>query len=140
VTTLQALQAVLAGEHAAVYAYGVVGGRLAADPGEAMARSGYDTHRQRRAAVTALIVAAGAQPVAAAAAYALGAPASTPPQARELAAAVEQRAAATYAGLVAVSSGAVRATAAAWLADAAVRQAGWSGHADTFPGLANPAT
>lgn len=138
-TTVEALQAVLAGEHAAVYAYGVVGGRLVTDPGDPMARSGYDTHRQRRAAVTALIVAAGAQPVTAAAAYSLGAPATTPVQARELAATVEHRAAATYAALVAVSSGAVRASAAAWLVDAAVRQARWSGHADTFPGLPQPA-
>jgi Domain of unknown function (DUF4439) len=134
-STLDALQTVLGGEHAAVYAYGIVGARVTARTAEAMARLGYDTHVQRRAAVAALIVAAGGQPVPAAPAYDLAVPARTPAQAEALAGIVEERAAVTYASLVAASAGAIRSSAAAWLTDAAVRQAGWSGRAATFPGL-----
>ena len=44
--------------------------------------------------------------------------------------------AATYADVVGASSrGSVRSTVAGWLGDAAVRAAGWSGVAATFPGL-----
>ncbi|WP_159057426.1 DUF4439 domain-containing protein, partial [Streptomyces scabiei] len=44
---LKAVQAALAAEHAAVYGYGVVGGKIGqARQGEA--RSAYDAHRARR--------------------------------------------------------------------------------------------
>jgi Domain of unknown function (DUF4439) len=137
VTELDALQSVLAGEHAAVYGYGVVGARLAGRPDERQAVAGYDTHRARRAAVTTMITAAGGQPTPAAAAYDLGGPATTPTQARALAARIEQGAAATYAALVGAGGAAARAAGAGWLADAAVRQTGWSGVPETFPGLAS---
>jgi Domain of unknown function (DUF4439) len=138
-TQVDALQTVLAGEHAAVYGYGVVGARLVGQHDERQAVAGYDTHRSRRAAVTTALLAAGAQPTAAAAAYDLGGPASTPAQARALAARIERGAAATYAGLVGAGDQAARVTGAGWLADAAVRQAAWSGVPETFPGLAGNA-
>jgi len=140
VTVLDALQAALAGEQATVYAYGVVGARLEGGPDEVSARSAYDAHRQRRATLTGLVEAVGATPTAAAAAYDLGGPVTTATDARALAARVERGAAMTYADVVAAGSGSLRSAAAAWLADAAVREAGWSGTAPTFPGLpANPA-
>ena len=67
-TPLQALQQTLAGEHAAVYVYGVLGGRLSAtEHPELMAAvvDAYDTHVARRDHVTGRVVAAGAEPVAA---------------------------------------------------------------------------
>lgn len=134
-TGLEALQQVLAGEHAAVYGYGVVGARLAGGPYERSAVSGWDTHRARRAAVSALVTQAGAEPAPAAAGYELGGPVADPEQARALAARIEQRAAATYADLVGAVNGGVRSSAATWLTDAAVRAAGWSGQPQTFPGL-----
>jgi hypothetical protein len=141
---VDALQTVLAGEHAAVYAYGVIGARLtrisSSGSQTTQARAGYDTHRQRRAAATALLVAAGSQPVAAAPAYDLGGPAVTAAELRALAARIELHAATTYASLVAASTDTVRSSAAAWLSDSAVRQALWSGHAETFPGLSSPAS
>ena len=138
-TPLEALQQVLAGEHAAVYGYGVVGARLAGGPYERAAVSGWDAHRARRAAVSALVSAAGGQPVPAAAGYELGGPVNDPDQARALAAQVEQRAAATYADLVGAVNGAVRSSAAGWLVDAAVRATAWSGQPQTFPGLTRTA-
>ncbi|WP_037661545.1 DUF4439 domain-containing protein, partial [Streptomyces aurantiacus] len=44
---LNALQAALRAEHAAVYGYGVVGGRVG-DGRRAEARTAYDAHRARR--------------------------------------------------------------------------------------------
>lgn len=137
-TPLDALQQVLAGEHAAVYGYGVVGARLAGGPSERAAVSGWDAHRARRAAVSALVSAAGGEPVPAAAGYQLGGPVTDPDQARALAAQIEQRAAGTYATLVGAVDGAVRSSAAGWLVDAAVRAATWSGQPLTFPGLTGP--
>ena len=134
-TATDALQAALAGEHAAVYAYGVVGARLQGRPDERQAQSGYDAHRQRRSTITRLLTGAGATPTPAAAAYDLGGPVSTSTAARALAAGVETRAAATYADVVGAATGAVRQSAALWLADAAVRSTGWSGRPATFPGL-----
>ncbi|MFD0213475.1 DUF4439 domain-containing protein, partial [Streptomyces hirsutus] len=67
---LRALQAALAAEHAAVYGYGVVGGRIA-DDRRADARSAHDAHRARRDALVREVKDTGADPVAAAAGYAL---------------------------------------------------------------------
>ncbi|MYS45182.1 DUF4439 domain-containing protein, partial [Streptomyces sp. SID5998] len=48
---LTAAQAALAAEHAAVYGYGVVGGRIGRER-RAEARTAYDAHRARRDALT----------------------------------------------------------------------------------------
>ena len=130
-----ALETALAGEHAAVYAYGVVGARLQGHLDERQARSGYDAHRQRRSTITRMLTDAGATPTPAAAAYDLGGPVLTAAAARTLAAGVETRAAATYADVVSAASGSVRQGASLWLADASVRATGWSGQPAAFPGL-----
>ncbi len=134
-SSTDALQAALAGEHAAVYAYGVVGARLEGRPDERAAQAGYDAHRQRRTTITRLLTDAGATPTPAAVAYDLGGTVPTPAAARTLAALVETRAAATYADVVAAADGALRQSAALWLADAAVRATSWSGQPATFPGM-----
>ena len=134
-TLVDALQACLAGEHAAVYGYGVVGARLADGALDSRARSAYDIHRVRRATLRSMVAAAGAEPAAAQPAYDLGGPVLSPAQARALAARIELGAAATYADLVAATDGAARGVPASWLGDAAVRAAGWSGRVAPFPGL-----
>ncbi|OLZ66980.1 hypothetical protein AV521_26720 [Streptomyces sp. IMTB 2501] len=135
---LTAVQAALAAEHAAVYGYGVVGGRI----GEARrteARAAFDAHRASRDALTREVRDLGGQPVAADAAYALPFPVPDPATAVLLAAHLEERVAGVYADLVRATTGARRGAAAAALREAAVRAVRWSGQSVTFPGLAERA-
>ncbi|MYV93133.1 DUF4439 domain-containing protein, partial [Streptomyces sp. SID1034] len=67
---LDAAQAALAAEHAAVYGYGVLGGRLA-EARVAEARDALTGHRSRRDLLARTVRDLGGSPVAAAAAYAL---------------------------------------------------------------------
>lgn len=87
---LTALQAALAAEHAAVYGYGVVGGRIGAAR-RSEARAAYDAHRARRDALTREVRDLGGEPVAANAAYALPFPVPDAPAAVRLAARLEER-------------------------------------------------
>lgn len=135
-TVVDALQSVLAGEHAAVYAYGVIGGILHGQRDEPEARHAYDVHRVRRDRITGLLVQSGATPVPTAAAYDLGGPVRTPTQARALAARVEVALIGPYADLVGQAEGDLRSTAAAWCSESATRSVGWGGSPTTFPGLA----
>lgn len=131
---LAALQEALAAEHAAVYGYGVVGGRIGAAR-RSDARAAYDAHRARRDALTREIRDLGGQPVAADAAYALPFPVPDSPAAVRLAARLEERVAGVYADLVRATTGARRGTAAAALREAAVRAVRWNGESVAFPGL-----
>ncbi len=138
-TLVDSLQSVLAGEHAAVYAYGVVGGILHGQPDEPEARTAYDVHRARRDRVTELLVRSDATPVPTAAAYDLGRPVQTPKQARALAARVEDALIGPYADLVGQSDDGLRAMAATWCSESATRSVGWGGAPTAFPGLAERA-
>ncbi|MGW1290045.1 ferritin-like domain-containing protein, partial [Streptomyces sp. NPDC002586] len=109
---LTALQAALAAEHAAVYGYGVVGGRIAAAR-RTEARTAYDAHRASRDALTRAVRDLGGQPVAADAAYALPFPVPDSATALRLAARLEDRVAGVYADLVRAATGARRVAAAA---------------------------
>ncbi|KPI14898.1 hypothetical protein OK074_8566 [Actinobacteria bacterium OK074] len=132
---LKALQAALADQLAAVYGYGVVGGRVdAARKSEALAA--YDAHRARRDELARSVKDLGGTPVVAAAGYAL--PFAVPDSAAavRLAAELEERVAGVYSDLVRATSGARRASAATALRDAAVRAVRWSGESVAFPGLA----
>jgi hypothetical protein len=135
VTRDEALQSVLAGEHAAVYAYGVVGAQLAAASDVRAARQAFALHQARRDHVAALISQAGGTPVGTLAGYDLGGPVTTHDAARALAARVEASTTGPYADLVAASSGALRNAAAGWLVDASVRAVHWGGLPVPFPGL-----
>nr|WP_152894250.1 ferritin-like domain-containing protein [Streptomyces adustus] len=132
---MEALQAVLAAEHAAVYGYGVVGGRVA-EQRRAEARTAYDAHRARRDALVRKVRDLGGQPVAASAAYALPFPVADSAAAVRLAAELEERVAGVYSDLVRASEGARRGEAAAALREAAVRAVRWRGGSVAFPGLA----
>jgi len=137
-TVVDAAQAALAAEHAAVYGYGVVGGRIGASR-EAEARQAYDAHRARRDALGRTVTDLGAKPVAAAAGYELPFAVTSSADAAKLAAYLEDRVAGAYGDLVRAATGSVRQDAAADLRDAAVRAVRWSGGSKAFPGLAERA-
>ena len=137
-TELTALQAALAAEHAAVYGYGVVGGRIR-EGRRTEAKAAYDAHRARRDALVREVRDLGGTPVAASAAYAL--PFAVPDSAAavRLAAELEDRVAGVYSDLVRASTDGLRGTATEALREAAVRAVRWRGGSVPFPGLAERA-
>jgi hypothetical protein len=137
-TPLQALQETLAGEHAALYVYGVLGARVS-DSGQpvlaARLTAAYTTHRGRRDQLTAMVRAAGGEPVAAELSYRLPNASRTAPQLRAGAAVTERRCAAVYAAAVGSTSRTDRQWAIDALADAAVRELSFGGRPAAFPGV-----
>ena len=129
-----ALQTALAGEHAAIYGYGVVGAQLRGRP-RARAEAAYAVHRARRDQLRGLLVERGATPVVAAAAYELPRPVESAGDATLLATELEERLAAVWVDAVGNLGGDLRELAARVLQDAAVRAAGWRGGSVPFPGL-----
>jgi hypothetical protein len=118
------LQVALAAEHAAIYAYGVIGSHLTgAELG--LARAGDRAHRDLRDTVADLVSSAGATPAAAAAAYRLPKPVTDRTGALALAVEIETRVAAVWRSTLGVSPDVNRATALEALIDAAVRAAEW---------------
>ncbi|GAA2817271.1 ferritin-like domain-containing protein [Streptomyces showdoensis] len=137
-TALDAAQAALAAEHAAVYGYGVVGARVG-EARRAEATAAYEGHRARRDALRRTVRDLGGEPVAAAAGYALPFAVPDPAAAVRLAAVLEDRVAGVYSDLVRSADGPLRKEAAAALREAAVRAVRWRGSDVTFPGLAERA-
>ncbi|MFF6991147.1 DUF4439 domain-containing protein [Streptomyces sp. NPDC010273] len=135
---LTAVQAALAAEHAAVYGYGVVGGRIR-EGRRQEAKTAYDAHRARRDALVREVRDLGGTPVAASAGYALPFPVPDSAAAVQLAAELEDRVAGVYSDLVRAATGGLRATAAEALREAAVRAVRWRGGSVPFPGLAERA-
>lgn len=131
---VDALQAALAGEFAAVYGYGVVGAR-STPAGKAQALRALAWHQSQQPVLSAAVTAAGGTPVVAEPAYRLPFPVTTAAAAARLAATLEDRVAATYADLVAAAQEPQRTSAAEALAACAVRAAQWSGVSEAFPGL-----
>lgn len=134
---VEALQTTLAGEHAAVWVYGVLGGQTSRskDPKLfAAVSAAYRIHRGRRDQLIRTVVDHGAEPVASEVGYQLPNDASTPALVTAAALVTEQRCAATYADLVARSTDALRGWAITALTDAAVRQLRFRGSPETFPG------
>ncbi len=136
-TETGALQSTLETEHAALYVFGALIGRLAptapAGLGAAL-RSAYAEHRTRRDELTALVRAGGEEPVAAAPAYRLPTPLATAAQVRNAAVAAERTATEAYAALVASSTEESRSWAVSALTASAVRQLTLGGPPDAFPG------
>ncbi|MDH2393730.1 ferritin-like domain-containing protein [Streptomyces sp. HNM0663] len=132
---LDAVQAALGAEHAAVYAYGVVGSRVG-EGREAEARTAYAAHRARRDALARTVRDLGGTPDAAAPAYALPFPVPDAAAAERLAAMLEDRVAGVYSDLVRAAEGPLRTEAARALREAAVRAVRWRGSGVAFPGLA----
>ncbi|KKD05168.1 ferritin-like domain-containing protein [Streptomyces sp. WM6386] len=135
---LAALQSALAAEHAAVYGYGVVGGRIR-EGRRSEAKSAYDAHRARRDALAREVRDLGGTPAAAAAGYALPFPVLDSDAAVRLAAELEDRVAGVYSDLVRATVDGRRSMGAEALREAAVRAVRWRGESVAFPGLAERA-
>ncbi|MFJ9034208.1 DUF4439 domain-containing protein [Streptomyces sp. NPDC102274] len=135
---LDAAQAALAAEHAAVYGYGVVGGRVGGAR-RSEAGSAHASHRARRDALARTVRDLGGTPAAAAPAYALPFPVPDSAAAVRLAADLEDRVAGVYSDLVRAAEGPLRREAAGALREAAVRAVRWRGTGVAFPGLAERA-
>lgn len=128
-----ALNRLLAGEHAAFYAYPLVIAHVD-DDHRSVAEALWEAHQDQRDALERLLVGAGETPVAAAAAYAVTTPA-TPAKAVALATKVERRLAGLAADVIAVAEDStVQSTAADLLVLAARRQAAWSNRPVADPG------
>ncbi len=133
-------QDALAAEHAAVYAYGVVGGIL--DPTSVLStpvREAYAAHEARRDRLEMLVRGLGVDPVAARPGYTLPQQVTGAASAARLAVRVEDSCAVAYAAVVATSTGDLRRGAVDWLTDAATRGLDWGAAPVAFPGLAQPA-
>ena len=138
-TPLQALQQTLAGEHAAVYVYGVLGGRVSSSEQPDLARrlsSAYTVHRGRRDQLTAMVRDAHGDPVAAQTSYEVPTPAVTAAQLGAAARVIEQRCASVYADTVGSTSLGNRQWAIDALLDAAVRELSFGAQPERFPGVA----
>lgn len=134
---LEALQATLAGEHAAIYVYSVAGARTSESrsPGLfANLDQAFRLHRRRRDWLAARIVALGGTPVPAEVAYELPAPLASAADMTKAALQLERRLAVVYGQLVASTPGADRRWAIDALEDCAVRQLAFRGTPETFPG------
>jgi Domain of unknown function (DUF4439) len=137
-TPEEALQTTLAGEHAAVYVYGVLGGRVSASARPELAaglRTAYDLHRARRDQVIAMLRAIDATPVGSEVSYEVPTPARTAPQCRRAAAELEERCAEVYAAAVGSTARANRQWAIDALTDAAVRGLTFGAEPAAFPGV-----
>ena len=137
-TPEEALQTTLAGEHAAVYVYGVLGGRVSssAEPDLAASlRAAYTVHRGRRDQVTAILRHGDAEPVAAEVSYELPNAATTAADCRAAAAVIEERCAEVYAAAVGSTARANRQWAIDALTDSAVRALGFGAQSTPFPGV-----
>ena len=133
-TQLEALQAALAGEHAALYGVGVAGGKLRGARFRG-ATDLYEQHRSNRDQLSALVVAAGETPVAAEPAYDLPHAVTNAATAAALVLLIERRVAAVYGDLVeAAEQPAVRSFAIESLLSAASTQIAWGGAPVAFPG------
>jgi hypothetical protein len=134
VSQVEALQAALAGEHAALYGVGVAGGKLSGAKYRA-ANELFEQHRRQRDKLADLLTAAGEKPVAAEPAYDLPLAVTTSQSATSLILVIERRLAAVYADLVeGAEQDQVRALAIQTLITTASAQLAWGGAPVAFPG------
>jgi len=131
---LQALQAALAAEHAAIYGYGIVGA-MVSGADQALALTDWKLHQEARDTLEAMIVNLGATPVAASVAYRLPFAVRDAQSARMLAVTLEDGVTQAYLGLVAVTEQALRVFGALAMQPPANRAASWRGSTVAFPGM-----
>jgi hypothetical protein len=116
----EALTGALAGEHAAIYAYGPIGARL--DGKTAVdARAAETAHRNRRDALLLRLTSDGASPPPPPASYSLPYPVTDKASALRLAVLVEERTAGLWRAALRETTGADRRMALDALTDCAVR-------------------
>ncbi|MDO9378846.1 MAG: ferritin-like domain-containing protein [Nocardioidaceae bacterium] len=136
---VEAWQQALAAEHASVYGYGVLAGRLDRDsPAQVRATGAYRVHLARRDTLAARVADAGATPVQPAPAYDLGGPVTDAGSARLVAQRIEDRCTVVHAVVVSAADGDRRTEALGWLTDCATRLVGWGGSATALPGFERP--
>jgi uncharacterized protein DUF4439 len=137
VTDVEALQTTLAAEHAAVWVYGLLGGRTSAAATPELYRSvfaAYAGHRSRRDQLVRILTERGEAPVAAEPAYEVSGPVNGPQRVAAVALETEEACAATYAWLVANTVAEERRWAIGALNEAAVRELAFRGTPEMFPG------
>ena len=134
---VEAVQRVLASEHAAVWILGSLGAAtsMSATPAlfERLAGA-HEAHRARRDRLAALLLAQGVEPVQSETAYVVPEGLSSPAAVSEAAVRVERAGATAWSFLVASSTGATRRWAARVLASTAVSAVGLGGAAEPLPG------
>lgn len=124
----------LAAEHAAIFAYGLIGVRLAGSDSESgAARGAEEAHRARRDALVLTLTERGARAPVAEPSYQLPFEVTDAGAARRLAVLVEERVAAVWRAALPAVTGADRAPALDALVDAAVRATGWRRAAGVVP-------
>ncbi|MEV4381517.1 ferritin-like domain-containing protein [Streptosporangium sp. NPDC049644] len=128
------LEAALAAEHAAVYAYGVIAARSTGRLRTEMTAA-YNAHRARRDQLRTMIIEMGGTPAEPTAVYELPVTPSTAAQAVELAVLVERRVTGTYLELTASADTALRKMAALAMQECVTRSYGLRPEIDTFPGM-----
>ncbi|QYJ05556.1 ferritin-like domain-containing protein [Nocardioides panacisoli] len=133
-----ALQEALAAEHAAIFLHSALGARTsrsdAPDLAEALTAA-YRVHLQRRSRLIARLDQLGADPIAAEPGYRIPADLNGTGAVRRRALRVERDCAATYAHLVATTTGTDRDLGISWLVDAATRELDFGGKPRRLPGL-----
>jgi uncharacterized protein DUF4439 len=136
---LIALDRLLAGEHAAVFAYPLVIARTTGSR-RTLAAALWQAHRTERDELATRLLNAGARPAVAEPAYDVGTLPSSSARAAALAARVESGLAALAADLVATGEAGDgdRVLGADQLVLAARQTAGWTGRPAAFPGLTVP--
>jgi hypothetical protein len=132
--TRGAIHRLLAGEHAAIYAYGVAVARVNPEQRDT-ARAGWQAHRQRRDALTEQVRQLGLTPAAALDAYDLGDLGEGSTAAVTLITRVEQRLATVALSAAGLTDGALRDLAARTVVDCARRQATWTRAPADLPDL-----
>jgi hypothetical protein len=137
--TIAALQGALLAEHVAIFGYGVLGAHLLGAQRQ-NATQMWNSHRARRDKLRSYVETGGGIPVAAAPAYHLPSPISSPRTAAQLAARLEDGVTAGYAGLAGATDPALRRYAALAMQEATVRAVRWRGSPPAaFPGLTSAA-
>jgi len=133
-SAVDALQRALAAEHAAVWAYGLVGGQLVNTARQQLATDCLTAHATRRDALIATLTARKATPVQAEAAYDVPQPVRDPAGAYALAVHVEEGVAAAWRAVLAETAERdARQTALPALTDAANRAVTWRSAAGRSP-------
>lgn len=132
-SVIDRLQLALAGEHAAVYGYGVIGGRLTSRTSRALAA--LNAHRSARDQLSRLLVSKGAEPVPAEPFYVVDIAAGTQRQLITTAISIEDRLSVLYAEVMLDNDAPSRTLALEQIQACAVRGSQWRGRALAFPGL-----
>jgi hypothetical protein len=134
VSLVQAMQAALAAENAAIFGYAVAGAHLSGARKTA-AEQDWTGHTEARDTLATMISALGATPAAAQAYYRLPFAVHNATTATALAAYLEDGVTRAYLGLVAVSGEKWRTFGALAMQASAQRAAFWRGTTQAFPGL-----